>query len=93
LQSRHRRLARLWEVKLIPHRIWLRHVVTLNAGSSSIKFGLFANEVNLPRLIASGQVEGIGADSRRMQKEMFSPSVIFPTRLGAMATNRQSASS
>ncbi len=38
------------------------HVVTLNAGSSSIKFGLFANEVNLPRLVASGQVDGIGAD-------------------------------
>jgi acetate kinase len=38
------------------------HVVTLNAGSSSIKFGLFANEVGLPRLVAAGQVDGIGAD-------------------------------
>jgi acetate kinase len=38
------------------------HVITLNAGSSSIKFALFANEVNLPRLVASGQVDGIGAD-------------------------------
>lgn len=38
------------------------HVVTLNAGSSSIKFGLFATEAHLPRLVASGQVDGIGAD-------------------------------
>jgi acetate kinase len=38
------------------------HVVTLNAGSSSIKFALFANDVNLPRLLAAGQVDGIGAD-------------------------------
>jgi len=38
------------------------HVVTLNAGSSSIKFGLFANEADVPRLVASGQIDGIGAD-------------------------------
>jgi acetate kinase len=38
------------------------HVVTLNAGSSSIKFGLFATAARLPRLVASGQVDGIGAD-------------------------------
>lgn len=38
------------------------HVVTFNAGSSSIKFALFANDVGLPRLVASGQVDGIGAD-------------------------------
>lgn len=38
------------------------HVLTLNAGSSSIKFGLFANEVKAARLVASGQVDGIGAD-------------------------------
>lgn len=38
------------------------HVVTLNAGSSSIKFALFANTVNFPRLQAAGQVDGIGAD-------------------------------
>ncbi len=38
------------------------HVVTLNAGSSSIKFGLFASKPNLPRPVASGQVDGIGAD-------------------------------
>jgi len=38
------------------------HVVTLNAGSSSIKFALFASEADPPRLVASGRVDGIGAD-------------------------------
>jgi acetate kinase len=37
------------------------HVVTLNAGSSSIKFALFANEIGWARMLASGQVEGLGA--------------------------------
>jgi acetate kinase len=38
------------------------HIVTLNVGSSSIKFALFANEIDWPRLVARGEVEG--ADSR-----------------------------
>jgi acetate kinase len=37
------------------------HVVTLNAGSSSVKFALFAIEAGAPRAVASGQVEGLGA--------------------------------
>jgi acetate kinase len=37
------------------------HVVTLNAGSSSVKFALFAIEPEWPRLVASGQIDGLGA--------------------------------
>lgn len=37
------------------------HVLTLNAGSSSVKFALFANEAGWPRRIASGKAEGLGA--------------------------------
>ena len=37
------------------------HVITLNAGSSSIKFALFATEAGSARAIASGQIEGLGA--------------------------------
>ncbi len=37
------------------------HVVTLNAGSSSVKFALFAIESAWPQLVASGQIDGLGA--------------------------------
>lgn len=40
------------------------HVVTINAGSSSVKFALFAVDGAWPRLIASGKVEGLGATPR-----------------------------
>lgn len=40
------------------------HLITLNAGSSSVKFGLFAVESGAPRLVASGQAEGLGAEPR-----------------------------
>lgn len=39
-------------------------VVTLNAGSSSVKFALFAADEDWPRLIVSGAVEGLGANPR-----------------------------
>ncbi|MGB5087540.1 MAG: acetate/propionate family kinase [Methylocystis silviterrae] len=39
-------------------------VVTLNAGSSSVKFALFAADADWPRLIVSGVVEGLGAKPR-----------------------------
>lgn len=39
-------------------------VVTLNAGSSSVKFALFAPDEDWPRLIVSGAVEGLGAKPR-----------------------------
>ena len=37
------------------------HVLTLNAGSSSIKFALFAAAAPWPRLLAEGQIQGLGA--------------------------------
>jgi acetate kinase len=37
------------------------HIVTINAGSSSVKFALFAVNGQTPDLMASGQVEGLGA--------------------------------
>ncbi|HXZ16565.1 MAG TPA: acetate/propionate family kinase [Roseiarcus sp.] len=40
------------------------HVLTLNAGSSSIKFALFAVEGDWPRRIAHGLIEEIGGCSR-----------------------------
>ena len=39
-------------------------VLTLNAGSSSIKFALFALEPVGPALVAKGQAEGLGAQPR-----------------------------
>ncbi|MGD9544855.1 MAG: acetate/propionate family kinase [Methylocystis sp.] len=39
-------------------------VVTLNAGSSSVKFALFAADAEWPRLIVSGAVDGLGARPR-----------------------------
>jgi acetate kinase len=36
------------------------HVITLNAGSSSIKFALYSNGGEWPQMIAIGQVEGLG---------------------------------
>ena len=39
-------------------------VVTLNAGSSSVKFALFAADADWPRLIVSGAIEGLGAKPR-----------------------------
>lgn len=37
-------------------------VLTLNAGSSSVKFALFAPAATWPRMVATGQIEGIGAE-------------------------------
>jgi len=37
-------------------------IVTLNAGSSSVKFGLFAVANPWPRLLAQGQIAGLGAE-------------------------------
>ena len=39
-------------------------ILTLNAGSSSLKFAAFALADGKPQLIASGQIEGIGAAAR-----------------------------
>ena len=39
-------------------------ILTLNAGSSSIKFALFALDPGGPALVANGQAEGLGAEPR-----------------------------
>jgi acetate kinase len=36
------------------------HVITLNAGSSSIKFALYASGGEWPRMLATGQIEALG---------------------------------
>lgn len=36
------------------------HVITLNAGSSSIKFALFSNGGEWPKMLAIGQIEALG---------------------------------
>jgi len=41
-----------------------RAVLTLNAGSSSLKFAAFAAEGSEAKLMASGQIEGIGASAK-----------------------------
>ncbi len=47
-----------------------RHVLTLNAGSSSIKFALFELRPGDPELRASGQVERIGGSSHIQAKRI-----------------------
>lgn len=45
-----------------------RHILTLNAGSSSIKFALFEDAADLA-LVASGQVDGIGVKPKLTAKD------------------------
>lgn len=40
------------------------HILTINAGSSSVKFALFSVEEGAERLVASGQADGLGAAPR-----------------------------
>ncbi len=40
------------------------HVVTLNAGSSSVKFALFVAATGWPRLVAHGEIEALGEAPR-----------------------------
>lgn len=44
-------------------------VLTLNAGSSSLKYALFARASAGPKLVSRGQVEGIGTDPRMIAKD------------------------
>ncbi|HBG93830.1 MAG TPA: acetate kinase [Chromatiaceae bacterium] len=44
-------------------------ILTLNAGSSSIKFALYEVDGNVPRPSVKGQVEGIGTSPRFIAKE------------------------
>jgi acetate kinase len=45
-----------------------RHLLTLNAGSSSVKFGVYAIGAGRPELVAKGQVEGIGTNPHFVAK-------------------------
>ncbi len=59
------------------------NVITLNAGSSSIKFALFSNDSEWPKMIAIGQIEAIGVapefevrragDSEKTKKSFSGP--------------------
>lgn len=44
-------------------------ILTLNAGSSSVKFALYATDADEPELLAKGQVEGIGSAPRFLAKD------------------------
>jgi len=46
----------------------MRHVITLNAGSSTIKFALFVLPDHAPQLLASGLAEMVGENSRLRMK-------------------------
>ena len=58
----------------------MRHILTLNAGSSSIKFALFANAGELDEVVR-GQVEGLGVlphlhvqrEGRSMRDDLLAP--------------------
>ena len=54
-------------------------VLTLNAGSSSLKFALFEVRAGLPRLASRGQIEGIGT----------APHLIARDQAGAILTERR----
>ncbi|MEX0329332.1 MAG: acetate/propionate family kinase [Ruegeria sp.] len=47
----------------------MTHVITLNAGSSSLKFGLFKLGVNDPALVCSGLVDRIGMPDAQVEAE------------------------
>lgn len=49
---------------LVRRALHQRHILTINAGSSSVKFALFSVDVGAERLVASGQADGLGAAPR-----------------------------
>lgn len=67
------------------------HVVTLNAGSSSIKFALFANDAGRPRAAASGQVEGLGATPQIEARSGAGETLISRTLVGDEAPQDHAA--
>lgn len=78
-----------------------RHVVSLNAGSSSIKYALFEVEAHAPRLLAAGLAEMVGdgrhirvhdADHAVMFEEQWQSGAPFHTEvLNRVLTWRQAA--
>ena len=60
------------------------HIVTLNAGSSSLKFALFAAEGPEPPLICSGAVERIGRPAANLSAHMADGRVILDEAPGSL---------
>ena len=58
------------------------HVLTLNAGSSSLKFGLF-EAAQEPRAVATGLVDRIGADLAHLKMSAATGAVLEDRTLGA----------
>jgi acetate kinase len=64
-----------------------RLILTLNAGSSSIKFGVYSAEDGKPVLVAKGQVEGIATQPHFVAKaaagNLLSEAYWEPVRSGS----------
>ncbi|MDA7965505.1 acetate/propionate family kinase [Ruegeria sp.] len=60
------------------------HIITLNAGSSSLKFALFTAEGPEPALICSGAVERIGRPAANLCARMADGEVIADATPGAL---------
>ncbi|WP_170604425.1 acetate/propionate family kinase [Ruegeria arenilitoris] len=58
----------------------MTHVLTLNAGSSSLKFGLFALGASDPSAVSTGLVEEIGSDCARIHASSGDGEVIADNR-------------
>jgi acetate kinase len=65
------------------------NVLTLNAGSSSLKFGLYTAS-SAPELRLVGQIDGLGAEPRLKAKDL-SGEVIDERALGASVSNHTAA--
>ncbi len=55
------------------------YIITLNSGSSSLKFGLFASGQADPLLVCSGEVERIGSPAARIKAETTDGRVLADT--------------
>jgi acetate kinase len=63
------------------------HVITLNAGSSSIKFALYSNGGVWPQMIATGQIEGLGVSPQFEVRRATDKEKIKRSFTGADAPN------
>ncbi len=60
------------------------HIITLNSGSSSLKFGLFSAGEADPILVCSGEVERIGSRAARIKAETTDGRVLADTASEAL---------
>ncbi len=60
------------------------HIITLNSGSSSLKFGLFSADEADPILVCSGEVERIGSRAARIKAETTDGRVLADTTSEAL---------